>query len=375
MASGSLNSVSGPSHQMTHSANDVGSRGPKALLLASKGYVDEHRLFSWWCLISTSGLYVALVCVAVGTFPLPIRIACSLLSAFLQVRLFVIYHDYHHGTILKNSRLARCLMNTVGLLLLSPPSAWKRSHDHHHKYNSKLYGGNIGSYPLMTTDAYAESSTPERFAYAASRHPVTILFGYFTVFMWGMCLFPLTRNPRHHADAALSMLVHLSVMVVLAFFGTDAVLLGFAIPTFVATCFGAYLFYAQHNFPSAMLRAGDDWTCVDAALHSSSFMRMGPILNWLTGNIGYHHVHHLNARIPFYRLPEAMRGLPELQSPKTTTLSFRDIRACLRLKLWDPRLERLVAFDELTSRLQNVDHLAGKYSDQRAVGPKHQFRR
>ena len=79
-------------------------------------------------------------------------------------------------------------------------------------------------------------------------------------------------------------------------------------------------------------------------MHSSSFIAMGPLMNWFTGNIGYHHVHHLNARIPFYRLREAMAALEELQSPGTTSLHPQDIAACLRLKLWDPEEKRLVGF-------------------------------
>ena len=83
---------------------------------------------------------------------------------------------------------------------------------------------------------------------------------------------------------------------------------------------------------------------MQAALHSSSFIKMGPIMRWLTGNIGFHHVHHLNARIPFYRLPEAMAALDELQSPGSTSLWPRDVVSCFRLKLWDIKQERFVPF-------------------------------
>ena len=85
---------------------------------------------------------------------------------------------------------------------------------------------------------------------------------------------------------------------------------------------------------------------MDAALHSSSYMRMGWLMRWFTGNIGYHHVHHLNARIPFYRLPEAMNAITELQSPRTTSLGLADVRKCLSLTLWDDGLDRLVSLDE-----------------------------
>jgi omega-6 fatty acid desaturase (delta-12 desaturase) len=107
---------------------------------------------------------------------------------------------------------------------------------------------------------------------------------------------------------------------------------------------GAYLFYAQHNYPGATVLPRDRWSYCSAALLTSSFIRMGPLARWLTGNIGYHHVHHVNSRIPFYRLPEAMAGIAELQSPRTTSLRFADVRSCLRMKLWDPEAGRMIGF-------------------------------
>jgi omega-6 fatty acid desaturase (delta-12 desaturase) len=107
---------------------------------------------------------------------------------------------------------------------------------------------------------------------------------------------------------------------------------------------GAYLFYIQHNFPEAKVRSPENWTYSDAALSASSYLEMGIVMRWFTGNIGYHHVHHLNARIPFYRLPEAMAGLKGLQEPGRTTLSLRDIASCLRLKIWDAELGKFTPF-------------------------------
>jgi omega-6 fatty acid desaturase (delta-12 desaturase) len=104
----------------------------------------------------------------------------------------------------------------------------------------------------------------------------------------------------------------------------------------LATMTGAYLFYAQHNFPEGHIASRQDWTFAKAATDSSSYMVMGPVMNWFTANIGYHHVHHLNAAIPFYRLPEAMQAIPELHNPGKTSLSPKDIAACFALKVWDP---------------------------------------
>jgi omega-6 fatty acid desaturase (delta-12 desaturase) len=116
---------------------------------------------------------------------------------------------------------------------------------------------------------------------------------------------------------------------------------------------GAYLFYAQHNFPSATFRNNVDWNYVNAALESSSYMPMNPFMQWVTANIGFHHIHHLNSKIPFYRLPETMASIPELQNARVTTLRIHDIGACLRLKLWDPETNKMIGFAELETMTNN----------------------
>jgi omega-6 fatty acid desaturase (delta-12 desaturase) len=119
------------------------------------------------------------------------------------------------------------------------------------------------------------------------------------------------------------------------------------IPFTLTFALGAYLFYAQHNFPSVTFKNNIEWSYDHAALDSSSFMVMNPLMQWATANIGYHHVHHLNSRIPFYRLPEAMRSLPELQQAKRTSLSPSEILRCLRLKVWDPEQKRMLSLKEI----------------------------
>ncbi len=115
----------------------------------------------------------------------------------------------------------------------------------------------------------------------------------------------------------------------------------------MATATGSYLFYAQHNFPGMRLCHRADWSFTGAALHASSMFSMGRIMHWFTGNIGYHHVHHLNPMVPFYRLPETMRAIPELQRPKTTSWRIRDIIACCQLYAWDHAQGRMLSRAEL----------------------------
>ncbi|MBA3314971.1 MAG: fatty acid desaturase [Planctomycetaceae bacterium] len=317
-------------------------RTDKEILLATRPFAREVRWRSWWHLGSTVFVAAALLGIASYDALGALRFVFGVLAGLTLVRLFVLFHDHQHGSILRGSKLADGVMTAFGIWSLNPPSVWKRSHDHHHHNNSKLYGPNVGSYPIMTVDAYARASRRERMLYAASRHPVTIATGYLTIFLVGMCVAPLIANPRRHADAVLSIACHAGFLLWLATGGADDMWLAGVLPFAVGSGVGAYLFFAQHNFPGAHINAGKDWTYVSAALRSSSYVSMGPLMRWFTGSIGYHHVHHLNSHIPFYRLAEAMAAIPEAQSPTTVTLGFRDVASCLRLKLWDADAERLV---------------------------------
>src|SRR5262249_21324747 len=144
---------------------------------------------------------------AVTCLPVPwfVYVPCSLLGGLVLVRMFVLYHDYQHGAILRGSRVASAIMWAFGLIALTPPSIWNRSHNHHHKHNTKTLGDDIGSFPIMTTDAYAKADWWQRFIYRAARSPLTILLGYLTVFLYGMCLSPWLARPRKHADAGMAL--------------------------------------------------------------------------------------------------------------------------------------------------------------------------
>jgi omega-6 fatty acid desaturase (delta-12 desaturase) len=214
----------------------------------------------------------------------------------------------------------------------------------------------------MTKEQYLQSSKAKRFNYLFMRHPLTILFGYAFIFLYGMCLYPSLTKPREHFDGLLAFLVHVLLAVAVTwFFGWPALLLTLVLPLFIASAIGSYLFYAQHNFPTVSFRDNSCWAYDSAALESSSFMRTGPVAGWFTANIGYHHVHHLNARIPFYRLPEVVAALPELQAPKTTSLHLGEILRCLRLKVWDGTAQRMVGSGALRSpSLSNFREILGQ---------------
>lgn len=297
-------------------------------------------------MLSSLGVWALLLAATLLDVHLGWRVLASVMAGLVSVRLFIIYHDFQHGAILKNSRIGRFLMSAYGLWILSPPSIWRRSHNFHHKHNAKIYGASIGSYPVLTTDAWRKATAKERRRYRYARHPLTIAFGYWSMFVHGMCYKSLRTNPKLHGDSLLALGLHVGLIVGLGSLGWDIVGLTLFVPLFVVHALGAYLFYAQHNYPDVQLRRREDWDYVHAALHSSSYMEMGPVMHWFTGNIGYHHVHHLNPRIPFYRLPEAMAAIPALAQPGTTSLAPKDVWTCLMLDLWDMERQKMVRFSD-----------------------------
>ncbi len=321
-------------------------RSGKELLIASRKFAIDHPATSWWHLCTTLVVLIALVVVASANLPLIVCLASSVLAGLVMVRLFILYHDYMHGAILRNSKLAKWFMHGYGMLFLSPPVIWKHSHDDHHKNNCKSFGAELGAFPVMTTQAYAEASLWRRFGYRLVRNPLIILFGYATSFFWSKAMYHFLENPIRNYSAGLSIVIHFGIAILIGLYSVQAMLLGLLLPMFIGSAMGTYLFYAQHNFPGMKRKEGHEWDYVYAALRSSSYMKMSRLMHWFTGNIGYHHVHHLNAKIPFYRLPEAMAELKELQSPASTSLNPIDIFRCLRLKLWDPIEERLLTFRE-----------------------------
>jgi omega-6 fatty acid desaturase (delta-12 desaturase) len=321
---------------------------PQALILETKAYAKDSSWKSWWCVLSTTFLLAVATAGTLFHFHPAIRIVCSVFAGLLSLRLFVIYHDQQHHAILPKSRLAEFLMRLFGIWALSPSSVWRSSHNHHHTHNSKLRGSHIGSFPIMTKEQYLNSSRSMRFQYLFMRHPLTILFGYIFVFVYGMALYPFFNSPRKHYDCMMAFIMHIAVGITLVcVFGWLALILALIVPRLIACGIGSYLFYAQHNFPGVSFNDNAGWTYEKAAMESSSYMKTSPIMGWFTANIGYHHIHHLNSRVPFYRLPEVLEKIPELQKPKTTSLHPLEIFRCLRLKVWDVESQRMVGLRNL----------------------------
>jgi acyl-lipid omega-6 desaturase (Delta-12 desaturase) len=319
----------------------------RELLKATGRFAVESVQTSWWHVSTTFVLLIAALTGA-GLAPWwPLRAVLSIFGALLMVRAFITYHDYMHGAILHQSRLAWLIFHVYAAFGLTPARSWKMSHNYHHGHVGQLSSASVGAFPIITTRMWRKASPAERARYRLERHPLTVLTGYITIFFLNICLLPLLRDPVRHWDSALSLFAHGGLIAVLwVFGGFDVAFFVVLLPTFMAAALGSYLFFAQHSFKRMIILSPEAWTFYRAALVSSSYLRLNRIMQWFTGNIGYHHIHHLNVRIPFYRLPEAMAAIPDLQSPVTTSLAPREIVDCFRSSLWDEERQRMVSYRE-----------------------------
>lgn len=324
-----------------------GVRVGRELLAATKPYVEESAATSWWYVGSTFGLMIAAL-TAAGVIPWwPLRVVFSVLGALLMVRAFITFHDYLHGAILKDSRVAYWLFLTYGALALAPTRSWRASHNYHHGHVGQITDASVGAFPLITARMWQDATRWQRFTYRAQRNPVVVLLSYPIVFGLNITLIPLLKAPRKYFDSLIALFSHCGLIAVLwVLGGFSLVFFVVLLPMTLASAMGCYLFFAQHNFRRMQIASPEAWTFYRGAMESSSYMRMNQVMQWFTGNIGYHHIHHLNVRIPFYRLPEVMAAIPELQSPLTTTLAPGDIADCFRYALWDEDKQRMVSYRE-----------------------------
>lgn len=323
------------------------AQADRDLFKATLPFSVESVKTSWWVVGSTFLLLLASLFGAALAPIWPLRLLFSGLSALLMLRAFITYHDYMHNAILSRSRPAWWLFRLYAVFSLTPPRSWKNSHNFHHGHVGNIDAASIGAFTLMTTEMWSKASLMTRIAYRVERHPLTILAGYFTIFFLSVTVLPFLRNPTRHWDSLLVLLGHSALIAALWLLGGfDVAFFVVLLPMTIASMIGSYLFFAQHSFEDMHVLPTETWTSRRAAMETSSYLKLNKVMSWFTGNIGYHHVHHLNVRIPFYRLPEAMAAIPELQSPITITLSLKHIRACFRCCLWDEGLQRMVSYRE-----------------------------
>jgi omega-6 fatty acid desaturase (delta-12 desaturase) len=309
---------------------------------------------SVWQLASTAALFagtlVSMYLSLPGSYWL--TLALSVPAAFFMIRLFIIQHDCGHGSFFRSSRAADWIGSVLGVFTLTPYHYWKKTHAIHHATSGNLEHRGFGDIDTLTVTEYLALSRWGKLKYRIYRHPL-VLFGvgaviHFFILHRLPTIVPRTwtkeRRSIFWTDVGLLTLVMVMGLTV----GFKEFLLVHLPFTLMACSIGVWLFYVQHQFEPTYWEHDERWQYEAAALEGSSYYRLPKFLQWLTGNIGLHHVHHLNARIPNYRLQEVFDKHPELQKVTTITL-WQSIR-CVRLTLWDEQKRKLVRFREAVRR-------------------------
>lgn len=273
-------------------------------------------------------------------------------AAGFLVRLFLIQHDCGHGSFFRKRTTNDWVGRLLGVLTLTPYDIWQRSHSIHHATTGNLDKRGIGDIKTLTVEEFQALPFLKQIQYRMYRHPL-VLFGIGPAYQFII----EHRVPAGYWRSGLkywvsAMATNLGiaafVLVMVWLVGAKAFFMVHLPIVLLAASIGVWLFYIQHQFEDAHWEAGDDWNLHEAALQGSSHYDLPRGLKWLTANIGVHHIHHLCARIPYYRLGEVLKAYPELADVRRITLleSFQ----YARLQLWCTEQKRLISFRDLPNR-------------------------
>ena len=270
-------------------------------------------------------------------------------AAGFMVRLFIIQHDCGHGAFFRHRAANSWLGRVLGVLTLTPYDYWKRNHALHHATSSNLDRRGIGDIEMLTVQEYRSKPLVGRLLYRCYRNPL-VMFVVGPAYMF----FLQHRLPFHQmrdgwrpwiSTMATNAAIALVVVAMAGLVGLRPFLMVHLPIMLMAASMGVWLFYVQHQFEGVTWARTGTWTHHDAALAGSSYYDLPGWLRWFTGNIGIHHVHHLNSRIPYYRLPKVLQEHPELKAVGRLTLM--DSLKGVRLSLWCETREKLVSFNKV----------------------------
>ena len=273
---------------------------------------------------------------------------CSVLASGFVVRTFIIFHDCTHGSFFKSKKANDIIGNISGILTSFPYEKWKREHTIHHATSSNLDKRGIGDIDMLTVDEYLEKSKLGRLGYRLYRNPL-VMFGLGPLFMV-LVLNRLNRKDAKRKERMNTYFTNIVLLVVcttlILIFGWTTFLLVHGLTLFIAGSMGIWLFYIQHTYEDSYFEVNSEWDYVKAAVEGSSYYKLPKLLQWITGNIGFHHVHHLSPRVPNYKLEDAHESIKPLQ--KATTITLKTSLESIRYKLYDAENYRFVTFKEAT---------------------------
>lgn len=276
----------------------------------------------------------------------------AFVAAGFLIRIFILFHDCCHGSFFKNRRANEILGTISGVLTFFPYQQWKHDHSIHHATSSNLDKRGVGDIWILTVDEYLAAPWWQKIAYRLYRNPfVMFVLGPFYIFLI------INRFNRKKARRKERMNTYLTNFLIAAVVGLLCWAIGWKafilvhLPIFfISGTAGIWLFYVQHQFEDTYFENESEWDYVKAATEGSSYYRLPKVLQWLTGNIGFHHVHHLSPRVPNYYLEKAHNNTPPLQ--KVTTITILSSLQAIRFRLWDENNKQFVGFQDIKHLLK-----------------------
>jgi acyl-lipid omega-6 desaturase (Delta-12 desaturase) len=276
-----------------------------------------------------------------------LTLTISVIAAGFLTRIFIIFHDCCHHSFFKNRRANKILGTISGIFTLFPYNQWQHSHSVHHATSSNLDKRGTGDIWVLTVDEYLAASFWTRLSYRLYRNPF-IMFGLGPIYVFLITNRFNRKGARqkerlntYFTNAAIVALAGLLCWAI----GWQSFLLVQGPIFWISGAAGIWLFYVQHTFEDAYFEEDKDWEYVKAAVEGSSFYKLPKLMQWLTGNIGFHHVHHLSPRVPNYKLEAVHNNTSPLQNVPTITLATS--LSSLKFRLWDEQSKKFVGFKDI----------------------------
>ncbi|REE67698.1 omega-6 fatty acid desaturase (delta-12 desaturase) [Paenibacillus taihuensis] len=304
---------------------------------------------SIWQLINTIGPVMLLwlaayFCLSISVW---LTIGISIVAGGFLVRTFIIFHDCCHKSFFKNRRANDIIGTITGILTYVPYLQWKHSHTVHHATCGNLDRRGTGDIWTLTVDEYLTASPLRRLVYRLYRNPF-IMFTIGPVYIF-LIDYRFNRKRAGAKERINTYITNASIVAVNCLLcwavGWQTFLLIQGTIFFISSVAGIWLFYVQHQFEESYYEADMNWDYVKAAMHGSSYYKLPRILHWITGNIGFHHIHHLSPRIPNYNLEAVHQSNPRIQEVRTITLLSS--LASLNFRLWHEPSKRLIGFRDM----------------------------
>jgi len=316
-----------------------------------KSYTRPSLAKSWWqimnSLIPYFGLWVAMIYSLEISYWL--TLALSVLAAGFLVRIFIIFHDCGHGSFFRSPLLSRIVGIITGALVFTPYHKWHDEHRIHHQTVGNLDKRGVGDVKTITVEEYNSYSFGKRLYYRLYRNPI-IIFILAPFFLFTIAF----RIPGREQSKKIKWYTHLTTLGLISLIILVSLLIGFK--TFVliqvpvlyfASVAGVWLFYLQHQFEDVIWERDEDWDYKTIAMEGSSYLKLPKILQWFSGNIGFHHLHHLSPKIPNYNLEKCLKENPDFQKEP---LTFWPSLKSIRLRLWDEAKHKLVSFRDVRAQ-------------------------